>query len=751
MKQPKDWATGAPAAANSLYRAVSEAGLGRSAAALRVINQPTGFDCPGCAWPEPPPDSRHRIEFCESGAKVVAQEATTARADPAFFAAHDLADLRGRSDQWLAASGRLVEPMIKQPGAQHFETATWQTAIGIVAEQLRNLGSPDEAVFYTSGRTSNEAAFVYQLLARCFGTNNLPDCSNLCHEPTSFALGEAIGIGKGSVRLADFEEADLIVIAGQNPGSNHPRMLTTLEAAKRAGARIIAINPLPEAGLTRFKNPQTVRGLIGRGTEMADLHLPVRLGGDQALFQLWSKWLLEADDGQGVDRSCVDRDFVATSTNGFDALAAHLAVVDEGDLLRRAGLDRETARGAFDLVAGARRMIVCWGMGITHHVHAVDTVREIVNLVLLGGHIGRVGAGVCPIRGHSNVQGDRTMGVFEQPSDALLDALEAEFGVELPRAAGLDSVAAVKAMLAGDVQAFIGLGGNLVRAAPDSAEAERAFRALTLNVGIATTLNRTHVVGDGLTVLLPTLARSDMDIGPLGARTVSVEDSMGLVHGSTGVLRPPSEHLRSEVGILAALGTALCTPNSTIAWERLGVDYDVVRDHVSRVIPGFTNFTARLRHEGGFELPHPPRDARRFETASGRAQFGLTTISPIEDDALLLQTMRSHDQFNTSVYSTNDRYRNIRGERDVLFINAADLRHRGFEDGERVDVISDLPGAERRLRNLRLVAYPTAVGSVAAYFPEANVLVPLDHHGSDVSTPGYKSVPIRLQPTRRHG
>ncbi len=550
----------------------------------------------------------------------MAQEATTERADRAFFASHDMADLRGRSDQWLAASGRLVEPMIKRSGAQHFEPTTWQTAIGMVAEQLRKLASPHEAVFYTSGRTSNEAAFVYQLLARCFGTNNLPDCSNLCHEPTSFALGEAIGIGKGSVRLADFREADVIVIAGQNPGSNHPRMLTTLEAAKRAGARIIAINPLPEAGLMRFKNPQTVRGLLGRGTEMADLHLPVRLGGDQALFQLWSKWLIEADEQKSDNRSRVDRDFVETSTIGFDAFAAHLAVVDEGDLLRRVGLDRETVRVAFDLVAGAQRMIVCWGMGITHHVHAVDTVREILNLVLLGGHIGRVGAGICPIRGHSNVQGDRTMGVFERPSDELLDALELEFGVELPRAAGLDSVAAVKAMLAGDVTAFVGLGGNLARAAPDSTDAERAFCSLTLNVGIATTLNRTHVAGDGLTVLLPALARSDLDIGPFGARTVSVEDSMGLVHGSAGVLRPPSEDVRSEVGILAALATALFPGSSTIAWERLGADYDVVRDHVSRVIPGFTDFTARLRDEAGFELPHPPRDERRFETATGRAR-----------------------------------------------------------------------------------------------------------------------------------
>lgn len=741
MTEPKDWATGVPAVVNSVYRTVSAAGLRRSAGALRVINQPEGFDCPGCAWPEPPPGERHRIEFCESGAKAIAHEATKSRADRAFFAEHSLADLRGRTDQWLTSSGRLTEPMVKQPGALHFEPISWEDALGTVAASLRSSTSPDAAIFYTSGRTSNEAAFVYQLLARCFGTNNLPDCSNLCHEPTSVALEEAIGIGKGSVRLADFVQADLIVIAGQNPGSNHPRMLTTLEAAKAAGARIIAINPLREAGLVRFKNPQTLKGIAGRGTKLADLHLAVRLGGDQALFQLWCKWLLESGD----IAAGIDREFLESSTSGLPALAAHLSGVDEGDLLERAGLDRESAQAGLAMVAGARRMIVCWAMGITHHVHAVDTIREIVNLALLGGHIGRAGAGLCPVRGHSNVQGDRTMGVFERPTPALLDAMEREFGLPMPRKDGLDSVAAISAMATGAACVFVGLGGNLARAAPDTALVEAAFSSLAMNVGIATTLNRTHLLSDGLTVLLPTLGRTDVDMGLSGPRTVSVEDSMGMVHGSTGVLRPPSDHVRSEVTILAGLGTRLFNDEHPVAWSRFGVDYDVIRDHISRVVPGFTDFSARLGDHGGFELPHAPRDRREFDTASGRAQFGITHVRSVPTDALLLQTMRSHDQFNTSVYTSNDRYRSISGERDVLFMSATDLRRLGLQNGQRVDVVTDLPGPERRLRNQRLIEFPTPPGSAAAYFPEANVLVPLDHHGTIVSTPGYKSVPVRLE------
>ena len=465
VRPPARWATGLPAIANTIDRSLRKMGPRRTIATLKVINQPGGFDCPGCAWPEPPPGERHHMEFCESGAKAVAEEATTARVDDAFFARHSLADLRERSDFWLGEAGRLTSPMIKRPGGAHYEPIEWTAALAEIGRQLRALGSPDEAVFYTSGRTGNEAAFLYQLMARSYGTNNLPDCSNMCHEPTSFALGRSIGIGKGSVQMADFALAYVILVVGQNPGSNHPRMLTTLEQAKRAGARIIAINPLPEAGLIRYKNPQTVRGLVGHGTDLADVHLPIRLGGDHALFQLWNRRLL-ADPA--VRAGFVDGAFVAEHTSGFDALERHLATADESELLAATGLASAAVDEAFRIIAGARRIIICWAMGITQHLDAVATIDEMTNLVLLGGHIGRPGTGLCPIRGHSNVQGDRTMGIFERPDDALLDALDAEFAIITPRHAGVDTLDAVRALADGRARVLMGLGGNFVRATPDT-------------------------------------------------------------------------------------------------------------------------------------------------------------------------------------------------------------------------------------------------------------------------------------------
>lgn len=744
IRPPERWATGLPAIANTATRTLPTMGPRRTLAALKVINQPGGFDCPGCGWPEPPPGERHRIEFCESGAKAVAEEGTTARIDDAFFARHSLVDLRERSDFWLGKAGRLTSPMIKRPGGTHYEPIGWTAAFAEIASQLRALDSPDQAIFYTSGRTSNEAAFLYQLLARSFGTNNLPDCSNMCHEPTSFALGRSIGIGKGSVQIADFEIADVIVVVGQNPGSNHPRMLTTLEQAKRAGARIVAINPLPEAGLIRYKNPQTVRGLVGHGTDIADVHLPVRLGGDQALFQLWNRRLLSDATARST---YVDDAFVAEHTSGFDDLERHLADVDEAALLVATGLTAAAVDEAFSIIAGARRLIICWAMGVTQHLDAVATIDEMTNLALLGGHIGRPGAGLSPIRGHSNVQGDRTMGIFERPDGALLDALDAEFALTSPRHPGFDTLDAVRALSTGRACVMIGLGGNFVRATPDTDLTERALAGAQLTVQISTKLNRSHVVCGDTAIILPTLGRTDADRSSEGPQFVTVEDSMSIVHTSTGVLDPPSSMLRSEVTIVCDLAAAVLDLDHSVDWAAMRNDNDRVRDHIAAVIPGFGDFNRRVHISGGFVLPHPPRDSREFPTTDGKAHFTVTHVATREraPDELLLQTLRSHDQYNTTIYGHHDRYRGITGDRHVIMLNPGDIDRLGYADGDRVDIVSALPGPERRAPGYRVVAYPTPVGCAAAYYPETNVLIALDHHGPDAQTPAAKAIPIRLE------
>ena len=742
MTGPKHWATGAPAIASSITRSVGAMGVRRAIMALTVINQPNGFDCPGCAWPESPPGQRHRIEFCESGAKAVAEEGTDRRIDRSLFAEYSVASLRSKSDWWLGQQGRLTEPMIKGEGATHFQPVSWNDALGQIARHLRSLDSPNEAVFYTSGRTGNEAAFAYQLLARCFGTNNLPDCSNMCHEPTSFALEDAIGIGKGSVKLEDFEHADLIIIAGQNPGSNHPRMLTTLEEAKRAGAKMLVINPLPEAGLLRFKNPQRLRGLVGRGTALADLHLPIRLGGDHALFQLFARWLVLRDaDAAGS----IDRAFIASHTAGFAELETHLRSLDEAALIKETGLKRADVEAAFEMIFAAKRMIICWAMGITQHVDAMSTIREITNVALLGGHIGRPGAGLSPIRGHSNVQGDRTMGIFERPKPEQIEALQHQFGVSLPTAHGLDTVDAVHAFADGRAKVLVSLGGNFVRAAPDTEFTERAVSNAHLVVQISTKLNRSHLVAAGTSIILPALGRTDRDVSTFGEQFVTVEDSMGLVHRSTGVLSPP-KHARSEVSIVCDLATALFGSDHEVNWPSMRADNDVVRDHIAAVIPGFHAFNDRIRVPGGFSLPHPPRDSRVFPTASGKAEFAVTTVrtSCPAAGTLLLQTIRSHDQYNTTIYGHHDRYRGISGDRHVVMVSETDLAELGFVDGDVVDVVSAVDGVERRVSGYRLIAYPTPIGCVAGYFPELNMLLPLDHHGSDAQTPAAKSIPVRL-------
>ncbi len=738
---PETSATGIEAITTTMQRTLSDLGPRRAVRTLLRVNQPAGFDCPGCAWPEPAPGERKTAEFCENGAKAIAEEAMTERLDRRFFVDHHIDDLRARSDHWLGRAGRLTEPVIKRPGASHFEPIGWDAALSTIAQSLTELDHPDQAIFYTSGRTSNEAAWLYQLLARSYGTNNLPDCSNMCHEPTSRALDDTIGIGKGTVRLADFERADAIIIVGQNPGTNHPRMLSTLEAAKQQGARIVAVNPLPEAGLLGFRNPQTVRGLVLGGTELADWHLPIKLGADQALFQLWSSMLVRRDAELG---GVVDRSFIERYTTGYQELVDHLAGADEAALLAATGLDAELVNDVFQTLASAERVIICWAMGVTQHVNGVQTIAEIVNFALLGGHIGRPGAGLCPVRGHSNVQGNRTVGIWEQIQPAAIDALERRYGLDLPREDGYDTVNAIRALRDGKARAFIGLGGNFVRATPDSAVVEAAFAQTPLVVNVSTKLNRSHLVTDHTSIILPALGRTERDLRSGIPQFVTVEDSMSMVHASTGVLDPPGPEVRSEVAIVCELATRLLGDDHRVPWGDLADDYDLIREAMAETIHGFADYNRRVRVPGGFELPHPPRDDRRFPTSDGMAHFSITTPAPATQ-GLLLQTLRSHDQYNTTVYGHDDRYRGISGDRHVIMLSAQDIAERGLVDGDRVDIVTDLPGPERRVRDYLVVEYPTPRGAAAAYYPETNPLIPLDHHDPNVRTPASKSVPIRLE------
>ncbi|SCD47174.1 FdhF/YdeP family oxidoreductase [Streptomyces albidoflavus] len=733
-------AAGLPAVAHSLRMSARQMGVRRTALTLLRVNQKDGFDCPGCAWPEP--DKRHAAEFCENGAKAVAEEATLRRVTPAFFAEHSVADLAERSGYWLGQQGRLTEPMHLAEGADHYTPVSWERAFELIAGELKALSSPDEALFYTSGRTSNEAAFLYQLFAREFGTNNLPDCSNMCHESSGSALTETIGVGKGSVLLEDLYQADLIIVAGQNPGTNHPRMLSALEKAKQGGAKIITVNPLPEAGLERFKNPQTVKGMA-RGTALTDLFLQIRLGGDQALFRLLNSLILKTP-------GAVDEEFVAAHTEGYKEFAATAAKTGWEETLTATGLQRAEVEEALRMVLASERTVVCWAMGLTQHKHSVPTIREVVNFLLLRGNIGRPGAGVCPVRGHSNVQGDRTMGIFERPAPAFLDALEREFGFTPPRHHGLDVVRAIRALRDGEAKVFLAMGGNFVAASPDTEVTEAAMRRARLTVHVSTKLNRSHAVTGAHALILPTLGRTERDVQAGGEQFVTVEDSMGMVHASRGRLEPAGPALLSETAIVCRLARAVLGEGSATPWEEFEGDYALIRDRISRVVPGFEEFNARVADPAGFALPHAPRDERRFPTPSGKAHF---TDAPVEhphlpEGRLLLQTLRSHDQYNTTIYGLDDRYRGIRGGRRVVLVHPDDALELGFADGAYADLVGEWKdGVERRAPGFRVVHYPTARGCAAAYYPETNVLVPLDSTADTSNTPASKSVVIRLEPS----
>jgi len=730
-------AGGVPAIIATIKSLSSETGLVRGARTLLKVNQSGGIDCPGCAWPEPDRERSH-FEFCENGAKHIADEATTKRVTPEFFQQWSVADLALQSDQWLGAQGRITHPMLLRRGATHYEAISWDNAFELLAGELNSLNYPDQAIFYTSGRTSNEAAFLYQLFVRQFGTNNLPDCSNMCHESSGTALGETIGIGKGTVTLEDFDLAEAIFVIGQNPGTNHPRMLTALQRAKRNGCKLVHINPLPEAGMTRFKHPQQILGLLGSGTKLADLFLQVRINGDVALLKGMSKAVLERD--------ALDREFIAAYTSGFEDFSAALQTVSWEEIVAQAGVARNLIEEAAEIFITSNSTIFCWAMGLTQHRNAVANIQEIVNLMLLRGQIGKRGAGLCPVRGHSNVQGDRTMGIWERPTAGFLDKLGAEFRFEPPRNHGFDTVNAIQAMHDGQAKVFFALGGNFLSATPDTDFTAAALRHCRLTAHVSTKLNRSHLVTGDRALILPCLGRTEIDMQAGGSQFVTTENSMGVVQMSRGSLEPASPELLSEPQIVARLAKATFEHRTTVDWDALASDYDLIRERIERVVPGFENYNARVQEPSGFYLPNAARE-RVFKTPSGKAMFTVHSLPEhkLEPGQFLMMTIRSHDQFNTSVYSANDRYRGITGNRRVVFLNQNDIESAALKARQVVDLVSHFNGEERIAREFTVVPYDIPSGCAATYFPEANVLVPVGSVAEKSNTPASKSVVISIR------
>ena len=751
-------------------------GVSRGVRALLAVNQHDGFDCQSCAWPSPDGE-RHTFEFCENGAKAVADEATPRRCGRDFFRSHSVAELAEQSDYWLNQQGRLAEPMVLRPGATHYEPIAWDDAFSLIAAELNALASPNEAVFYTSGRTSNEAAFLWQLFARQYGTNNLPDCSNMCHESSGAALSASIGIGKGTVTLADFEQADAIFVIGQNPGTNHPRMLATLEAAKRRGATIVSINPLPEVGVERFKNPQdylnplkALPTLLGNGARLADFWLQPRVGGDLALFKGLMKAMLEEEERRPGE--IFDHAFIREHTIGLEALLADLRATAWGEIVGASGVARDEIERAAKIAMRSRATICCWAMGLTQQPHSVVTIQQVVNFLLLRGNIGRAGAGACPVRGHSNVQGDRTMGIWEKMSDAWLDRLDAEFQVKSPRAHGFDTVESIRAMHDGRAKVFVAMGGNFLSATPDTEYTAAALRRCALTAHVSTKLNRAHLVTGRTALILPCLGRSERDVQAAGEQFVTTEDSMGIVNSSRGKLEPASPHLLSEPAIVcrlarAVLGgrrAALASQNGpnigtrgastfrlpddvsgSIPWANFEADYDLIRDRIARVVPGFEDYNGRVRR-GVFYLPNAPRDRREWRTKTGKASFIVAPIPRpiVASDEYVMMTIRSHDQFNTTLYGLDDRYRGVFGGRRVVFMHEEDIRAAGLQHGQLVDLTNRHGGGQRVAKAFMVAPYRIPRGCVATYFPEANVLVPIDTVAETSNTPASKYVIVTI-------
>jgi molybdopterin-dependent oxidoreductase alpha subunit len=733
-------AGGVPAIVATVKAISEETGLVRGVRTLLKVNQSGGIDCPGCAWPEPDQHRSH-FEFCENGAKHVADEATTKRVTPEFFKKWSVEELSQQSDQWLNSQGRLTHPMLLHRDGTDYEPVSWDNAFELLAAELNSLNYPDQAVFYTSGRTSNEAAFLYQLFVRQFGTNNLPDCSNMCHESSGTALGETIGVGKGTVTLEDFDKADAIFVIGQNPGTNHPRMLTSLESAKRRGCKLVHINPLPEVGMTRFKHPQHVLGLLGSGTQLADLFLQVRINGDVALLEGLSKAVL------GRGHGALDREFIDKYTTGFDDFVSALRNVLWTEIVEQSGVSREQIEEAAQIFVESERTIFCWAMGLTQHKNAVANIQEIVNLMLLRGQVGKPGAGFCPVRGHSNVQGDRTVGIWERPTEAFLDKLGEVFNFEPPRNHGYDTVQSIRAMHDGRVKVFFALGGNFLSATPDTEFTAAALRRCRMTAHVSTKLNRSHLVHGDRALILPCLGRTEIDMQGMGPQFVTTENSMGVVQTSRGSLQPGSDELLSEPQIVARLARATLEHRTTVNWEELAGNYDEIRNAIEQVVPGFQDYNQRVLEPGGFYLPNAARE-RVFKTKSGKAHFTVHDLSrnDLGPDQFLMMTIRSHDQFNTSVYTLNDRYRGISDGRLVVFLNEADITAVGLKAGEMVNLVSHFEGEERIAHGFTVVPYDIPRRCAATYFPEANVLVPVRSVAEKSNTPASKSVVISIRP-----
>lgn len=743
----KKTAAGIPAILSSFKHVFSETGITRGLKALAHLNQKGGFDCPSCAWPDPDDERSGIAEYCENGAKAIAEEATAKKVTAEFFAQHSVAELATLSDYEIGKKGRIAQPVYLPKGATHYQPISWEDAFSHIAWTLNALSSPDEAIFYTSGRTSNEAAFLYQLFVREYGTNNLPDCSNMCHESSGVALGESLGIGKGSVKLQDLYEAEVILILGQNPGTNHPRMLTALQKAKAAGATIIAINPLPETGLMGFKNPQNLKGMMGVSTPLTDIFLQVKLNGDLALLKAIELFLwLEEEKAPG---SVFDQAFIEKNTLGYAAFLEHLQQASLPDLSEACGVSIQQIGEAAAALKDKKKIIACWAMGLTQHKNAVDTIREVVNLLLLKGSIGKPGAGTCPVRGHSNVQGDRTMGIFEQPSPALLASIKKVFGFTPPAHHGYDTVKAIHAMHSGKASVFFAMGGNFLSATPDTLYTAEALSRCRLTVHVSTKLNRSHLIHGEEALILPCLGRSDRDTINGEDQFVSCENSMGVVQSSKGVLTPVSDQLLSEPVLICLLANATLgsRPQGTkINWERYAQHYDAIRDDIERTIPGFNQYNQRVREPGGFYLPNANREGK-FNTVTQKAHFNIAdpVTTPLAEGELMMMTIRSHDQFNTTIYGLNDRYRGIYNERRVIFMNEEDIRQQGLQQGDIVDLYNEHGGIQRVAHTFIVVPYSIPRTCAATYYPETNVLVPIASVADKSNTPVSKLVVIKVR------
>jgi molybdopterin-dependent oxidoreductase alpha subunit len=737
IKEPKKKAAGISAVVVAGTKVKEQVGIIRGGRALLKLNQTSGVDCPGCAWPDPDDERSSLGEYCENGAKAIAEEATSKAIGADFFKKHSIQELSQLSDYEMGQLGRLAEPMVLEAGENHYRPISWEQAFDLVAEQLNQLKSPNEAIFYTSGRTSNEAAFLYQLFVRMYGTNNLPDCSNMCHESSGVALSETLGIGKGSVTLEDFYQTDLIFILGQNPGTNHPRMLTALEKAKKNGAKIITANPIREAGLIGFSNPQQLSGWLGASTTLTDLFLPVKINGDIALLKGIMKELFRLE--KESPGSAFDKDFIEQKTQGFEVFVANIESQKLDELARLSGLNSEEITTAAEMIRDRPNMIICWAMGLTQHHNAVDTIKEIVNLLLIRGSVGKPGAGSCPVRGHSNVQGDRTMGIWEKPPEWFLSKLEEVFNFNPPRKVGYNTVEAINAMHQGLAKVFIGMGGNFHSATPDTDFTSEALQKCLLTVQVSTKLNRSHLVTGQTALILPCLARTDIDQQLEGEQMVSVENSMGVVHQSRGVLTPVSDQLLSEPEIVASLAKATLGIN----WDYLIDDYDLIRDLIEKVIPGFENYNQRLREPGGFYLPNV---ARSGQFKQGKAVFTSVDVPrhQLNDGEFVMMTIRSHDQFNTTIYGKDDRYRGIINERRVVLMNPEDMADAGLETEQVVNISSTYEDTIREVSNFKVVPYAIPRGNVATYFPETNPLVPVNLVAKKSHTPCSKSVVVRV-------